>query len=59
MRTIFHIFIFTFIGLVSVSQTKTPAKKDKEPEKVRQIEIRHAGVLRYDKGIKAQRLSRY
>lgn len=46
--------------MISFSQTKTPVKKEKEKEKpkeqVRQIEIRHAGVLRYDKGIKAQRL---
>ncbi len=38
------------------SQTKTITPPKNTNEKPKQIEIRHAGVLRYDKGIKAQRL---
>lgn len=68
LRKSLYIFLFFLSSGLIISQTKTkPAPKPQpktvvtktvqaEPSKGKLIEIKHAGVLRYDKGINAKRL---
>ncbi len=53
MRLFYYIFLLLLISTVSFSQKK---KNDKSTGSTKQIEIKHAGVFRYDKGIAAKRL---
>lgn len=54
LRKLLYIFIFLIPALTLFSQKKKNEKPGDKPAK--QIEIRHAGVFRYDKGISAKRL---
>lgn len=55
LRIRIYIFILAVLfSLTAVAQQKKPGKGT--PDKTKQIEIRHAGVFRYDKGISAKRL---
>lgn len=55
MRVLVNILFFFVLICSSVFAQQKKSSKP-APEKTKQIEIRHAGVFRYDKGISAKRL---
>ena len=56
MRNYFYILFFCFANVISFSQSKVTVPDKNAKEKPKSIEIKHAGVLRYDEEIKAKRL---